>query len=125
MVNAKLAVNREKFEAHGTRARILALSRHKRRSSPVPQSVILYRMVLPDHTCPYGLRARQRLESSGVEFQEQILSSREEVDAFQDEHGVDTTPQLFVDGERIGGSEELERWLQSRTAVSPARSVSR
>lgn len=83
------------------------------------QSVILYRMVLPGHTCPYGVRAKQLLESSQVEFEDRILSSRNEVDAFQEEHGVDTTPQAFVDDERIGGSEELERWLESRTSISP------
>ena len=32
------------------------------------------------------------------------------------EHQVDTTPQCFVDGERIGGSEELERWLEAQAA---------
>ena len=85
----------------------------------MPQSVVLYRMVLPDHTCPFGVRSKQMLEEEGVEFEERILSSREEVDSFQAEHGVSTTPQLFVDGERIGGSEELERWLQSRAEVSP------
>lgn len=86
----------------------------------MPQSITLYRMVLPDHICPYGVRAKQLLEGSEVEFEDRILSSRDEVDAFQQEHGVDTTPQIFVDGERIGGSEELERWLESRTSVSPA-----
>jgi glutaredoxin 3 len=85
----------------------------------VPQSVILYRMVLPNHTCPYGLKAKQLLESQDLDFEDRILASRDEVDAFEAEHGVDTTPQLFVDGERIGGSEELERWLESRTEVSP------
>lgn len=86
----------------------------------MPQSVILYRMVLPEHTCPYGVRSKQMLESSDIEFEDRILSSREEVDAFQDKHGVDTTPQVFVGDDRIGGSEELERWIQSRTEVSPA-----
>jgi glutaredoxin 3 len=80
----------------------------------VPQSVILYRMVLPDHTCPYGLRAKELLESAGVEFEDRILRSRDEVDQFEQENGVDTTPQLFVDGERIGGSEEVERWLEAQ-----------
>ena len=86
----------------------------------MPQSVTLYRMVLPDHTCPYGVRAKQLLEGSEVEFEDRILSSRDEVDAFEDEHEVESTPQIFVDGERIGGSEELERWLESRTSISPA-----
>lgn len=86
----------------------------------MPQSIVLYRMVLPEHTCPYGLRAKQLLESEGVEFEERILSSREEVEVFQSEHGVSTTPQVFIDGERLGGSEELERWIEARTSGSPA-----
>lgn len=71
----------------------------------------LYRMILPDHTCPFGVRAKELLESAGYEVDDQILSSREEVDAFKEKHGVDTTPQVFVDGDRIGGSEELEQYL--------------
>ena len=75
--------------------------------------VILYRMVLPDHVCPYGVRAKQLLEDSGIPFEDRILHTRMEVDAFQEEHGVDTTPQVFIDGERIGGSDDLERYLES------------
>lgn len=71
----------------------------------------LYRMILPDHTCPFGVRAKELLESAGYEVDDQILSSREEVDAFKEKHGVETTPQVFVEGERIGGSEELEQYL--------------
>jgi glutaredoxin 3 len=33
------------------------------------------------------------------------------VDAFQDENGVSTTPQIFMGDERIGGSDELESYL--------------
>ena len=71
----------------------------------------LYRMVLPDHTCPFGVRAKQMLEDNGYEVEDCILSSRDEVDAFEDEQGVDTTPQVFIGGERIGGSDDLERYL--------------
>lgn len=74
----------------------------------------LYRMVLPDHTCPFGLRAKSMLEAAGVDFEERILRTREEVDAFKAKHGVATTPQFFVDGERIGGSEDVERYLAGR-----------
>jgi glutaredoxin 3 len=41
-----------------------------------------------------------------------VLSSREEVDEFEEEQGVDTTPQVFIDGERIGGSDDLEEYLE-------------
>ena len=80
----------------------------------------LYRMVLPDHICPYGVRARQLLEQAGFEIDEHILGTRMEVDAFQAEHGVSTTPQVFIDGERIGGCEELERYLAETSAASTA-----
>lgn len=77
------------------------------------RTAILYRMVLPEHTCPFGVRAKQMLEHAGFEVDDRILSSRAEVDAFKDEHGVQTTPQIFVNGERIGGSDDLERYLSA------------
>lgn len=75
------------------------------------RTATLYRMVLPEHTCPFGLRAKAMLEQAGFTIDEHILRSREEVDAFEAEHGVDTTPQVFIDSERIGGSDDLERYL--------------
>jgi glutaredoxin 3 len=75
------------------------------------KTATLYRMVLPEHTCPFGVRAKELLEDAGFEIDEHILKSRDEVDAFEEEHEVDTTPQVFIAGERIGGSDELERYL--------------
>jgi glutaredoxin len=73
-------------------------------------------MKLPEHECPYGLRAKQLLEDARIDFEDWLLTSRDEVDSFKDELGVDTTPQVFVDGERIGGSEELASWLETSAA---------
>ncbi len=70
---------------------------------------ILYRMVLPDHTCPFGVRAKQLLQHAGFTVDDRILRSRDEVDAFKAEHGVDTTPQVFIDGRRIGGSDAVAK----------------
>lgn len=75
------------------------------------RSFTLYRMVLPDHICPFGVRAKQILEQHGIAVDEHILGSRSEVEVFKTEHGVQTTPQVFIDGERIGGSDDLERYL--------------
>ncbi|HEX8413250.1 MAG TPA: glutaredoxin domain-containing protein [Sphingomicrobium sp.] len=77
------------------------------------RSATLYRMVLPEHECPFGVRAKAMLEQAGFEIDEHILSSRDEVEAFKDEHGVSTTPQIFIAGERIGGSDDLEAHLAS------------
>jgi glutaredoxin 3 len=80
--------------------------------------IILYRMILPDHVCPFGVRAKELLESEDLEFEDRILGTRDEVEAFKAEHGVSTTPQLFVDGARIGGSNEIDEWLaEQRTAA--------
>jgi glutaredoxin len=73
----------------------------------------LYRMKLSTHECPYGLLARRMLEDAGYEIDEHLLTTREEVDAFQTEQGVSTTPQIFIDGERIGGSEELAEYIDT------------
>lgn len=78
--------------------------------------IILYRMVLPSHTCPFGLLAKRMLEDARLSFEDRILRSREEVDQFKEDHGVATTPQVFIDGDRIGGSEELAGWLEKADA---------
>ncbi len=75
------------------------------------KTATLYRMILPDHTCPFGVRAKALLDAAGYTVDDRILTSRRDVDAFEAEHGVDTTPQVFIDGKRIGGSDELEAWL--------------
>jgi len=80
------------------------------------REIILYRMKLPDHECPYGLLAKRMLEDANMDFDDRLLTSRDEVDAFKEEHAVDTTPQIFIDGERIGGSEELASYLETSGA---------
>lgn len=80
------------------------------------RKIVLYRMKLPDHECPYGLLAKRMLEDAGMPFDDRLLTSREETDAFKDEQGVDTTPQVFIDDERIGGSEELASYLEASDA---------
>ena len=64
---------------------------------------VLYRMVMPKHVCPYGLKARDLLRRSGFEIEDHHLRTREETDAFKAEHGVPTTPQIFIGHQRIGG----------------------
>lgn len=77
------------------------------------RTATLYRMKLPTHECPYGLRAKELLESAGYQIDEHLLTTRDEVDEYESKEGVSTTPQVFIDGERIGGSEELARYLKA------------
>jgi glutaredoxin len=78
------------------------------------ETATIYRMVLPDHTCPFGVRAKQLLEDAGFQVADKVLRTREEVDAFEREMGVETTPQVFVGDEAIGGCDALEAWLAAR-----------
>ncbi|HVJ02081.1 MAG TPA: glutaredoxin, partial [Sphingomonas sp.] len=70
---------------------------------------VLYRMVMADHFCPWGLRAFDLLRRKGFEVEDRHLTTRGEVDAFKATHGVSTTPQVFIDGARVGGYDDLRR----------------
>ncbi len=80
------------------------------------RTATLTRMVLPDHECPFGIRARDMLEQAGYTIDEHILSTREDVDAFKAERGLATTPLIEIDGETIGGSKDLETYLANAPA---------
>jgi len=75
------------------------------------KTAILYRMVMPKHTCPYGLKALYLLQKHGYKVEDNHLTTREEVDAFKSEHDVATTPQIFIAEERIGGYTDLQKYL--------------
>ena len=78
---------------------------------PAARKADLYRMVMPGHVCPYGLKAKHLLEARGYVVTDHWLASREETDAFKAQHGVATTPQTFIGGQRIGGYDDLRRFL--------------
>ena len=71
----------------------------------------LYRMVMPSHICPYGLKSKDLLEREGYTVEDHHLTTREETDAIKEKYGVKTTPQTFIDGERIGGYEDLRKFF--------------
>ena len=75
------------------------------------KNAVLYRMVMSDHKCPHGLKARALLISEGYEIEDNYLSTREEVEAFKNSHDVKTTPQAWIDGERVGGYDDLRSYF--------------
>jgi glutaredoxin len=83
---------------------------------PQAKSAALYRMMMPDHVCPYGIKSKWLLESQGYTVEDHHLTTRAETDAFKTEHGVDTTPQAFIGGNRIGGYDAL-RELFGRAVI--------
>ena len=71
----------------------------------------LYRMVTDEHICPFGLKSRDLLARKGYAVEDRLLRSRAETDAFMAEHSVETTPQTFIGGKRIGGYDALRRFF--------------
>jgi len=80
------------------------------------KQAILHRMVMPDHICPYGLKAKHLLKRRGFAVDDRWLTTREETEAFKAEHGVKTTPQTFIEGVRIGGYDDLRRHFGLKVA---------
>ncbi len=74
---------------------------------PLLDPVRLFRMDLPDHPCPWGLRAVRLLQEQQIAFEDHRLTSKQAVEAFKAAHGVATTPQVFAGNERIGGYSDL------------------
>lgn len=86
----------------------ISMSAH---SSAAAKTATIYRMVMPGHICPYGLKALDLLKRKGFSVEDRWLTTREEVDVFKAKHNVQTTPQIFIGGERIGGHDDLRRYL--------------
>jgi len=77
--------------------------------SDKPKQATLYRMVMKNHLCPYGLKSKDLLEREGFDVDDHHLTTRAETDAFQSQHNVDTTPQTWIGGQRIGGYDALRK----------------
>ncbi len=67
----------------------------------------LYRMVTDQHICPFGLKSKDLLERKDFQVEDLKLTSRQETEEFKEKHQVKTTPQTFIDGQRIGGYDDL------------------
>ena len=73
------------------------------------KAAALYRMATPMHLCPFGLKSRWLLRRKGYRVEDHLLTTRAEQDAFKAAHDVKTTPQAFIDGQRVGGYDDLRR----------------
>lgn len=76
----------------------------------------LYRMVTDQHICPFGLRSKDLLKRQGFEIEDHKLTSRKSADEFKAEHDVNTTPQTFINGQRIGGYDDLRAYFGKKEA---------
>jgi len=78
------------------------------------KQALLHRMVTPEHICPWGIKSLELLERAGYQVEDHQLTTRSEVDAFMQDEGVQTTPQTYIGGQRIGGYDELVVFLDEK-----------
>ncbi len=64
--------------------------------------------------CPHCARAKALLDESGHAYEEIVLGRDATARSLRAVTGAATVPQVFVDGERVGGADELAHWLQER-----------
>lgn len=84
------------------------------KSRGAEKTASLYRMAMPGHLCPFGLKCKFLLQRKGYTVDDNLLTTRDQVDVFKKAHGVETTPCAYVDGERIGGYTDLKRHFGHR-----------
>ncbi len=69
------------------------------------------RMVTPKHICPWGIKAYDLLKRNGYEVTDNQIETKDANEAYKERNGVDETPQVFIEGERIGGYDQLREHL--------------
>jgi glutathione-dependent peroxiredoxin len=63
--------------------------------------------------CPYCARAKGLLRDAGIEFEELVLNRDYTDRTLRAVADATSYPQVFINGEHVGGADELEAWLAS------------
>ncbi len=71
------------------------------------KAATIYRLVTPDHICPYGLKSLDLLERNGYDVDDRQLRTEKEATELRERLGVETTPQTFIDGELVGTLDDV------------------
>ena len=66
--------------------------------------------------CPFCARAKGLLTDAGIEYEELVLNRDYTDQTLRAVARQTSYPQVFINGEHIGGSDELESWLNARAA---------
>jgi glutaredoxin-like protein len=67
--------------------------------------------------CSFCVRAKQVLRNAGVDYEELVLNRDYTDRTLRAVAGSASVPQVFVNGEHIGGAESVETWLAARDAA--------
>ena len=63
--------------------------------------------------CPFCARAKGMLKDAGMDYDELVLNQDFNESTIRAVSGETSVPQIFIDGVRIGGSDDLEQYLNA------------
>lgn len=72
-----------------------------------PQAVA----IITKEGCPFCAKAKAVLNENGMDYDEITLGSNAKIRTVRAITGQETVPQVFIDGQHIGNSEELEAYI--------------
>ena len=73
--------------------------------------------ILSKPGCPYCAKARDLMEQHGIEYEQVELGGKISTKSLYAVSGESTTPQVFLDGRLIGGSDDLEAYFNKQEAA--------
>jgi glutaredoxin 3 len=82
-----------------------------------PPTIIVYTRTF----CIWCWKVKRLLERHDLAFEERSASSAEAPAWLLAQTGKKTVPQVFVDGEAIGGFEDTSAWLERARGLEGAR----
>jgi predicted DNA-binding protein with PD1-like motif/glutaredoxin len=87
---------------------------------PAPAAPVVEIAVLPG--CPFSARAQRLLRTLGIPHQLVVVRSAEERASIAQRSGRPTLPQVFIDGQAIGGYDALAE-LHGQGGLEPLRAI--
>ncbi len=81
--------------------------------APMPMDVT----VMSRDGCPHCVRAKELLRNAGIDFEELVLNRDYTDRSLRAVAASASVPQVFVNGDHIGGADALESWLAERKAA--------
>lgn len=70
--------------------------------------------ILAKNGCPFCAKAKRDLSAAGIKFEEILIADGLSSFTLNNLSGRQTVPQVYIEGEHIGGSDDLEKWLANK-----------
>jgi glutaredoxin-like protein len=67
--------------------------------------------IFTKHGCSHCTKAKALLAEKGLQYEEMVLGEDTSITAMRAISQADTTPQIFIDGQHIGGNDELTKYF--------------